>query len=196
MNVSSFSFDSARFTRECENFNRADGYIGKVIAEAHKGGKIAITEVLAALSACKVPFSSALANSIRVTAFRARKAFNAEFTITVSSRGDKFEFCLARSADIQRASGAGRKPAAKPASTTNNDADVSRAHSQRDTAIASAKHLADALRVLGFSDADLSAIGNGKMKPAAIRAHALAKLSPTLPAARKRSAAAPAALAA
>ena len=42
MNVSHFSLDSKRFATACATFSKADGYITKTIADAHKAGKNAL----------------------------------------------------------------------------------------------------------------------------------------------------------
>lgn len=187
--VDSFQFDSKAFAKACTALTKGDKTITEAIYAAHKFGRSALCEVIASLST--VPELSQLAvQCIRTAACRARKGWNSEFTITASKHKNGTCFELVRSAEIQRAAGAGRKSAvAKPESVEQADhSGLNKAHAQRDTAIASAKRLADALRYLGLSDANLAALANGKLKNAELRNIVSAKLSPALPAAKRATA--------
>lgn len=177
-----FSLDANKFAAACVAFNKADGYITKKIAEAHQAGRAALCDIVGALALCTVPFSAALANTIRVTAFRARKAYGSEYTITVSSQGKNFAFDVVKSADIQRKPGAGRK-SNKPAQAAADAPSVSDSSARADS-----KRYAAALRALGFGNVELHNIAAGTMNADAVCAFALSKLSPKLPAARKSAA--------
>lgn len=179
-NTVMFSLDANKFAAACVAFNKADGYITKKIAEAHQAGRAALCDIVGALALCTVPFSAALANTIRVTAFRARKAYGSEYTITVSSQGKNFAFDVVKSADIQRKPGAGRKANKAPAQAVADAPSVSDSPARADS-----KRFADALRALGFGNVELHNIAAGTMNADAVRAFAISKLSPKLPAARK-----------
>lgn len=180
MNV--YTFNATAFEAAILSANKATATINDAINWAHSVGKTAICEVLGSLAAVKMVFTRDDYARIATACSRARKAFpKAEFTIQCSY--GKGEFSLARVADIARAAGAGRKsnkdksaPAAAPAPS------VSATLSTPDNASRDA--YASALRALGFGNVELHNIASGTMDKAAIRAFAIAKLSPTLPVAR------------
>ena len=187
-------FDSAkraRFAAALDSLNKAGDSIAADVIEAHAdGSESAILALVSAIKLCKRSFDAPAINALRVAAARGRKKHaHAKFTLSISSAGDLYQFSPVRVADIQRASGAGRKsskpaPAASTPAVDSAALDSANATIERQTSIV--ERYAAALRALGVSDADLRSLASGRLAPDALR---LDKPRPVVTPRQSRSAA-------
>jgi hypothetical protein len=144
--------------------------VTEAIYSAHASGKAGLALICGAVAT--VELTKPKLNVLRVACFRARKMHNSQFTLAIDVRGKSVS--VVESSSIARKPGAGRKSSKKKVSRVNDSANVTQtvnlAHTQRDAALASAKHLASAFAACGLAPDRIQAIGKGSVKASTVRA--------------------------